>query len=186
MIIILMTRSEANSLVVELPYFDMTVDPRMISRWMRGYKFRCSVKGTTLTVTSIDEDEGWHSYFYLRAYLPTEVIPDFTSTVYTCWGLKDERAPEGTTELNVHPSVTIIKPGAFYGCKSLVRVTIPDTVTHIEESAFGDCDSLRTIRLSTNLIVIGELAFDGCKSLQEVFFPPTITHIGNWAFRNCK
>ena len=97
--------------------------------------------------------------FYLRAYLPTEDIPDFTSTVYMYHGVDDEKAPKDTTELNFHPSVTTIQQCAFKGCESLERVTIPDTVTRIELSAFKDCNCLRFIRWSSNLEDIGDGAF---------------------------
>jgi len=56
-----------------------------------------------------EEDRGWHRFYYLRAYRrSTEIIPDFTSTVYTYWGLDGERAPQGTTEIIIHPSVTTV------------------------------------------------------------------------------
>ena len=95
------------------------------------HDYRFSVNGRTLTITRIDEDKGRRG-LYLRVYRKsTEDIPDFTSTVYTYWGLRDECAPKDTTVVIIHPSVTTIKGCAFEGCKSLVRVTIPDTVTRI-------------------------------------------------------
>ena len=75
---------------------------------------------------------------------------------------------------------------AFCECKSLVRVTIPDTVTRIEACAFEGCDSLTSIRLSLNLDYIGEYAFLNCSSLEAVFLPPTVTRIGDMAFAHCK
>ena len=172
---------------MQLPHANMKVDPRIIGG-QRGYKFSFSVNGRALTITRTDKDAGWDwlRTFYLRVYLPTEVIPDFTSTIYTYWGLRNERAPKGTTEVIVHPSVTIINANAFNGCGSLVRITIPHTVTCIESNAFCDCDSLRFIELPRDLEFIGEMAFADCKSLQAVFLPPTVTHIGDYAFRNCE
>ena len=176
-----------NSIDVELEHANMVIDPRHMSYYRRGYKFRFSVNGRILTITRIDADGGWNRDFCLRAYMrSTEDIPDFTSTVYTCWGLDGEQAPKDTTEVNFHPSCTIIQQWAFRGCKSLERVTIPDTVTRIEGYAFSECDSLRFIRLSTNLEFIGEEAFANCSSLDAVFLPPTVTSIGNNAFRDCK
>ena len=72
-------------------------------------KFRISVNGRTLTITRIHADEGWNcdDPFSLRAYLRTEDIPDFTSTVYTYWGLEGERAPLDPTKVNFHrPSLS--------------------------------------------------------------------------------
>ena len=116
----------------------------------------------------------------------TEIIPDFTSTVYTYWGLRCEYAPKDTTKVNFHPSVTsTIRERAFEGCESLLRITIPDTVTRIENQAFYGCYSLRFIRLSTNLVRIGNAAFYNCKSIEAVFLPPTAIHIHRYAFQDC-
>jgi len=174
-------------MVVRLPHANMVVDPRTDDD--EG-EFSFSVNGRILTITRTDEDEdrgwpGWDYVLYLRAYLPTEDIPDFTSTVYTYWGLGGEYAPRDTTKAIFHPSVATIQQSAFYDCKSLVRVTIPDTVTHIEDDAFECCVSLKSIRLPRNLVSISAGAFYGCRSLQSVFLPPTVTHIGNGAFRGC-
>jgi len=147
MIVVYVAGSLHNSVDVQLEHANMVFDPRIIDTWMRGHKFRFSVKGRTLTITRTDQDEGWDNDFYLRAYLPTEIIPEFASTVCTYHGLRGERAPKDTTKVIFHPSVTTIKEDAFRGCKSLVRVIIPGTVTRIEGAAFWGCYSLRFIRL---------------------------------------
>jgi len=158
----------------------MTVDLRYIDGIgaFRGALYY-SFSGTTLTISRTDEDGGWPMSFFLRAYMPTEDIPDFTSTVYTYWGLLNEEAPKDVTEVNFAPSVTTINECAFLGCKSLVRVTIPDYVTTIEYGAFWGCYSLKSLRLPRNLERIGESAFRHCRSLEAVCLPPTITHIGD-------
>jgi len=170
---------------VQLEHADEVPDPRvMLAVGSVGFEgnFRLSVNGRTLTIT---RNGGWRRPFELRVYMPPEEIPDFTSTVYTYWGLRDERAPEDTTEIIFHPSVRTIREYAFNDCDSLVRVKIPDTVTHIGKCAFGFCVSLRYILLSRNLERIGECAFWNCSSLQALFLPQTVTHIGNEAFCDC-
>jgi len=89
MIIIGIGRSAGNVMVVQLPHANMIVDPRFFcGSWGIGCcEFSFSVNGTTLTITRIDEDGGWPAQIKIRAYMPTEDIPDFTSTVYTYWGL---------------------------------------------------------------------------------------------------
>jgi len=102
MIIVRVAGSESNIMVVRLPHANMTIDPRPIC-WTH-HEFRFSVNGKTLTVTRIvqDEDEGWNDEFFVCAHLQTDTIPDFASTIYTYWGLKDERAPKDVTEVNFH------------------------------------------------------------------------------------
>jgi len=183
--IVRIPESESNIMVVRLAHANEVIDPRI----MHGNKFRFSVKGRTLTITRTDADEGrpgWRYASNLHAYLSTEDIPDFTSTVYMYWGLEHEQAPYVTTEVNFHPSVTTIKENAFYGCDFLVRVTIPDTVTEIEGAAFFSCACLKSIQLPRNLEFIGGQAFRDCASLEAVFLPPTVTHIGYKAFCGCK
>jgi len=106
--------------------------------------------------------------------------------VYTYLGRRDDLVPKDVTEVIIAPSVATIKSNAFFGCRSLERVTMPDRVTRIEDYAFGCCPSLRSIRFPPNLESIGVLAFVHCKSLEAVYLPPTVTHIGNCAFQNCK
>jgi hypothetical protein len=48
--------------------------------------------------------------------------------------------------ITIPNSVTRIGYQAFYGCDSLTKVIIPASVTSIEEEAFSYCDKLRTIR----------------------------------------
>ena len=187
MIVIFIGASKDNILVVKLLHANMIVDPRHMGG-LRGDEFSVSVNGRTLTITRIHdgEDEGWWREFSLRAYMPTDVIPDFTSTICTYWGLDGEDVPKDTTEVIFHPSATTIQECAFYGCESLVRVTIPDTVTRIEDNAFNGCDFLRSIQLSRNLVFIGRQAFLDCSSLEAVFLPPTVTRIGYGAFAYCR
>ena len=186
MIIISIEESEGNIMVVRLPHANMLLDPRYISYYAR-FEYSFSVNGRTLTITKIDEDEdeGWAA-FKLRAYLPTETIPDFTSTVYTYWGLDGEDTPPYTTKVIFHPSATRTQDRAFFYSRSLVRVTIPDHVTDIGDDAFACCDFLTTIQLPRNLVSIGAYAFRDCKLLRAVYLPSTVTHIGEQAFRNCK
>ena len=47
--------------------------------------------------------------------------------------------PESITFENSKYSVTSIGDYAFWGCRSLTSVTIPNSVTSIGESAFEDC-----------------------------------------------
>ncbi len=47
-------------------------------------------------------------------------------------------------------SITAVGPEAFYECKSLTEVIIPDSITWIETYAFGGCSSLSALRVDAN------------------------------------
>ena len=82
-------------------------------------------------------------------------------------------------------SVTHIGDSAFYGGTSLSSITIPDSVTHIGDSAFSWCESLSSITIPDSVTHIGDSAFSKCTSLSFITIPDSVTHIGNSAFSKC-
>ena len=90
------------------------------------------------------------------------------------------------TSVTIPDSITNIESSAFYNCDSLTSVTIPDSVTSIESSAFRDCDSLTSVTIPDSVTSIGSYAFYNCDSLTSVTIPDSVTSIGAYAFKNCS
>ena len=67
--------------------------------------------------------------------------------------------------------VTTIGYQAFFGCRNLKEIVIPDSVTSIDYEAFYNCISLKEVVVPDSVTSIGESAFIGCISLTEVVIP---------------
>ncbi|MBQ5995561.1 MAG: leucine-rich repeat protein [Clostridia bacterium] len=103
-------------------------------------------------------------------------------------------------------NVSVIGSNAFYGCSSVISVTIPDSITKTEKDIFKNCKSLKNVilyykqsiegshfirDLVTNVVVVNgvtripEAAFEGYQSLASLTLPNTVTTIGAYAFDAC-
>ena len=104
--------------------------------------------------------------------------------------------------------VTVIGKGAFYRCAGLTGMTLPDSITNIEDGslanvggdsswvswhplgacpngAFAGCTNLAKVTFGRQLIVIGDNAFAFCTGLKEVIVPDSVTRLVRGAFALC-
>ena len=82
--------------------------------------------------------------------------------------------------------VTSIGKKAFFYCKSLTSITIPNSVTSIGDVAFCKCSGMTSITIPNSVTSIGEWAFVYCKSLTSITIPNSVTSIGKSAFHECS
>lgn len=82
--------------------------------------------------------------------------------------------------------VTGVGKMAFYSCKTITSVTIPDGMVSIGSSAFCYCSNLESIELGNTLQTIENGAFFECTKLKTITIPSTIKSIGSNVFYGCK
>ena len=89
-------------------------------------------------------------------------------------------------------TVTKIQDQAFYFCRNLKTVILPDSVTYIGESAFAahsgggvDNSILELNKLPESLKEIGSNAFYKCPYVNITSLPKSLITIGDSAFRDC-
>lgn len=87
-------------------------------------------------------------------------------------------------EYRIPHGVTHIEDYAFFGCKGIDSIKMPDTVLFIGASAF-ECCELKDINLSANLEVIEEFALSSHGSVEEFTIPDPVKIISQNAFSFC-
>ena len=75
---------------------------------------------------------------------------------------------EITLPENYNGNNYIISNYAFYDCSSLTSITIPESVTSIDDCAFSGCSGLTSITIPESVTSIGNFAFAGCISLKDL------------------
>jgi hypothetical protein len=81
--------------------------------------------------------------------------------------------------------IKTIEAQAFSGCSSLKFVTVPNSVTAINDSTFEGCSKLKKIILGASTKTIGSKAFKDCASLTSIVIPKSVTSLASDAFANC-
>ena len=122
--------------------------------------------------------------------------PDNIEETFVYTGEEGQVVPQDVVRCRVHPSVTILPDGVFYGrikledvelseglleigacafteCSALRRISIPSTVAVIRGSALNNCCELEKVELCEGLQVIESYAFVECKSLKHIAIPST-------------
>ena len=123
------------------------------------------------TILVSPDNSTYHSYKYGNCIIETAS----KTLIVGCKG----------TVIPADGSVTIIGAQAFMECVGLEKIVIPDSVTVIEESAFGWCENLKVATMSNNIKSIGDSAFRQCRKLEKIYLPEGLESIGEFCFSFC-
>ncbi len=89
------------------------------------------------------------------------------------------------SSITIPNTVTTIEEYAFFNCGCLRYINIPNTVTSIGEGAFECCSNLLSINIPNSLTTINSHTFNTCSNLTSITIPNSVTHIGIGAFNGC-
>ena len=153
--------------------------------------------GDYLTIQKVDEDgDGTYDSIEIDDCDTSAVSVKIPSKIYglpvTSIGYEAFFGCRGLTSITIPDSVTSIGFAAFENCKNLLSITIPDSVTSIGGNAFGGnafdgCTKLVTLIISDGSKTITSAMTSGLEStIKEVIIPDSITSIGDMAFYGCS
>lgn len=78
-----------------------------------------------------------------------------------------------------------IRGSAFYSCKSIEKVTIPDNINEMASHIFYGCSNIKSVKIGNGLKSFSANIFDGCTSLTSVYLPEVPPSLANTnAFNN--
>ena len=86
------------------------------------------------------------------------------------------------TSVTFASGMTTIPYRILYNSKSVKNITIPDSVTKIEDGAF-EGTSITTFANHDKITSIGDYVFEGCASLSKVTLPKNLQSLGSYAFK---
>ena len=162
------------------------ITPIEISRWQNTLETEYG-----LTRNIIDKSLGlWISTFWDKSQDGQLIKKRYTYKDLSDFEISNDmhlKAYKGSNAEVVIPDyITIIDAEAFARNEHVESVTIPDSVTHVNDKAFLYCKYLKKIKLSKNLEVIGSDAFYGCENLETIELPDRLQKIFERAFSMCN
>ena len=87
--------------------------------------------------------------------------------------------------VTIHEGVETIGSHAFANCSSLNNVSLPSTVSVLNEYTFYACEALESVSLEY-IRKISDSVFYGCIALESVIFSADLEEIGSWSFSQCQ
>ena len=87
--------------------------------------------------------------------------------------------------VTIPTSVSTINENAFESCSALESLVLPETVTNFGSAAFSACMSLSNLVLNTKATTLPSMLFANCHALTEVTIPASVTALAG-AFSNCR
>ncbi len=89
------------------------------------------------------------------------------------------------TKVTLGRNVKLVGQRSFIGTK-ITSVTIPASVTAIEDNAFEGVTTLKTVKIESGKNkTVDDYAFKGCTGLTSIDLGKSVTAIGTTAFENC-
>ena len=95
------------------------------------------------------------------------------------------RECESLESVTLGNNIEEIKYEAFDGCYNLKNINLPEGLTTIDENAFFDC-GFSSITIPSSVTRIEDSAFECCRNLLSIVIPDSVTYLGERVFGSCE
>lgn len=90
------------------------------------------------------------------------------------------------TTISLPDTITVINNNAFEDCIKIIDVDfIPESVTKINDEAFARCSGIKNVIIPDKVEFIGERAFTDCINLKDISLSTSLSAINKETFSNC-
>ena len=141
-------------------------------------------RGSLLAVVGVKQDESILNNMIFYTSADQQIVEPYENDFGA--NLISNTYTDGKGQMVFDGDITHIGEGAFYDCRSLTNIQIPNSVTSIGEDAFTWCENLTSIEIPNRVTSIGNSAFSCCENLTSIEIPNSVTSIGEWAFYSCS
>ena len=92
------------------------------------------------------------------------------------------------SSVTIPSTVTSIEESAFYQCRNsnFTSITLPSSIRYIRKWAFRECTNLTSFNIPDQVTTISNCLFYGCSSLTSITIPDGVTTIEGYAFYGCS
>ena len=140
-------------------YMDKVID---------GINYRLQFKDYSASVYSHDDETKYTGDIVIPASVSVLTIPfDVKKIEHSAFSRDYNSSDENLTSVTMPEGLEHIGPYAFFGCGGITAVTIPSTVTAIDEGAFMNT-GIAEVTVPTAVTTLGQGVFSRCDNLTAI------------------
>lgn len=134
------------------------------------------------TIPSNIKTIGYNAFFGCKNIKLSCEYTDNFKTFFTNTGI----TRDNVYNITIPSTLTKIEDYEFENCTNLTGINIPENVKDIGVGAFKGCTKLRTIKIPSGITSIKESILENCYALRTIKLPSGITTIDKNAFNGCS
>lgn len=163
---------------------ELNAAPDSVSELKKVWSYKKREDGT-LIITSY---KGNNTEISVPAKIGKEAVTEIGAYAFSPYAPRRTKEQaynrEKIQKITLPDSIRVIGERAFYWCKALEEINVPDGVTEICNGTFSSC-GIKKMTLPDSVRSIGERAFWGCDVMESVNVPDGVAEIGGGIFGVC-